>query len=73
MTMIPAGWAPAWRTASRSPWPTRTQGLRTLSELPFGVDLGGAVPIQVFQRIAEHFGVDGHTAGKAVRWFHREP
>ena len=28
---------------------------------------------QVFQRIAEHFGVDGHTAGKAVRWFHGEP
>ena len=22
--------------------------------------------------IAEHFGVDGHTAAKAVRWFQRE-
>ena len=25
-----------------------------------------------FHAIAEHFGVDDHTAAKAVRWFHGE-
>ena len=25
-----------------------------------------------FREIAEHFAVDGHTAAKAVRWFHGE-
>ena len=25
-----------------------------------------------FRAIAEHFGVDDHTAAKAVRWFHGE-
>ena len=62
------------RTLARVPfeadlvWSTPVPVYQRIAAEAAGMRAGGAG----FQAIAEHFGVDDHTAAKAVRWFHGE-